>query len=220
MARGSSFHGRFGTYILQVNGQRFYFQTAGDMKQWFKEQIKIATKALLKAKLQEMLLYIPTESGQLAEAVYTSSKYAMVDWRNSFITQVKVIDPKFYGYRDAANVKLKPATKKEYKFRNVAHSNSRHTAIRAPSTIMNNPNVHPIGTKGSAYIYNRDDPLAVVNFLHKMRSVLADAVNQALLMIVRKKYYTNYRIKVSQTQYDSKGQLSTAPDVMKRKLIF
>lgn len=197
-----SFHGRFGTWKLEVDGQIHYFQNIDDMKNWFKKEVKDLALSMMKDTLEVCLNFIPTESGQLTEAIYTSSQYGVVDWKGSIIIQMKVIDPELYVYM---TTKGQAKTKK---IAHVAHTNSKHWTTRAPATLLNNPLVHPLGQKGNRYQYLRDDPLARVNYLHILREYLKATIAEAILRIIRKRYLVHYYIKVSKTQYGKDAALS------------
>jgi hypothetical protein len=210
MAKFGKYTG-FGTWKLEVDGDLYYFQSIDDMKQWFKQMVKDLVIGMAKNALRVLLNYIPTESGQLAAAIYQTSQYGVMDWKNQIIFQIKVIDPKLYNY-----VATDGQTKTK-KIKNVSHSHSRHKAYRAPDTLLNNPNIHPIGSKGQAYIYDRDDPLATANYLAVMRRFIKDMVATAMIRIMRKTYYVHYYIKVSKNVYGKDMYLNPATPIQKRK---
>jgi hypothetical protein len=209
MAR--SWHGRFGTWKLIVDNQTLYFRTMDEIKQYFKQMVKDLTLELMQNALKVLLNYIPTESGQLAAAIYNSSVYGVMDWKNQIICQFRVVDPKFYVFVTSTKGNQSKSIK------NPSHSHSRHRSSRAPDTTLNNPNVHLIGTRGKSYIYDRDDPLATTNYLAVMRKYMKDMIATAISRILRKTYYVHYYIKVSKQQYGKDSFLNPSTPIVKRK---
>lgn len=212
-----SWHGRFGTWKVIIDGQIHYFRTMDEIKQHFKQMVKDECLSLMQKALRVMLNFIPTESGQLAAKIYSGSVYGVMDWKNQAVFQFKFNDPTEHVITIATGKNAGKQRKAVVKIKNPAHSNSKHRTDRAPDTTLNNPNVHLIGTKGSSYIYMRDDPLATANYASAIRQVLRDVIATAIARIMRKTYYVHYYIKVSKTQYGKDQYLNPSIPAQLRK---
>jgi hypothetical protein len=187
----------FGTFKLEYDGNTWYFQSIAEVKLHFKMMVKEIAMNNIINRIPQMLQTIPTESGKLAADILTNSMYYVSDWKEKLVIQTKIFEmPKLKLVTKRANGTILRNSR-------VAHTSSPHKSYNQPDTRMINPNVFydRQETSGVRHIYNRNDPLASLNYYHLIRKMLLDAVLEAWVEIVKKTYTVYHYIKVSKKSY-------------------